>query len=153
MKYWLVSLVAFVLLFLGAYVINAMILFEDWFTVGDILRGWEPTGDGLLTEIDLYHYMVIPYILYALGMVWLYRRGAQSRPWLAQGAIFGLMISVVTILPMRLLNYTTFKFADGGLIIPSPVLVKEMIGWVIMLVIVGVVIAWFYRKEANAKAG
>lgn len=150
MKYWLISLLVFVLFFVGAGVINGIFLFEDWFQAGSILRDWEPSGDGSLTEIDLYHYMVVPYILYALGMVWLYRRGVQARPWLPQGVTFGLMMSLVTILPMRLLNYTTFKFEEGGRFIPAGVLVKEMIGWVIMLVVIGAVIAWFYRKEGAA---
>ena len=62
------------------------------------------------------------------------------------------MISLLTIIPMRLLNYTTFAFEGGSKFVPSPAIAKEMIAWTLMIVIIGIVIAWIYRNEAKAHA-
>lgn len=149
-RFWITSAVVFVIWWLGAGIINGVFLMEAWFLDAKFLRAWDNPAPGQYSELDLYHYMVVPYIFYALGTVWLYRRGGARRDWVSHGLLFGFVIALMTIIPMRLLNYTTFAFENGGVILPSPVVVKEMIGWTLMLLLVGVVTAWFYRKPSAA---
>jgi hypothetical protein len=89
--------------------------------------------------------MVLPFICYSFAAVWLYQNFAQRQPWVQRGLLYGLVLSLVTIVPMRMMNYATFQ-------LPGMVLVKECILFTIQLLILGVVIAWFYR-EAAASSG
>jgi hypothetical protein len=49
------------------------------------------------------------------------------------------VLSLITIIPMRMMNYATFQ-------LPGMVLVKECILFTIQLLLLGVIIAWFYRQ-------
>ncbi|QGP80447.1 hypothetical protein [Sphingobium sp. CAP-1] len=152
-RYWIASTVVFVIWWFGAGLINGLWLMNYWYLDTPFLRAWDNPAAGQFSEQNLYHYMIVPYIFYAVATVWLYRNSGGRKNWISHGLLFGFMIALVTIIPMRLLNYTTFAFQNGGLILPSPVIVKEIIGWTIMLLLIGVVTAWFYRKPATGAEG
>jgi hypothetical protein len=135
-KFFLVWFLALLIWFGGTYVINVYLILEQWFTV-PFLRPWEE-------ELERYHFMVLPHVLYAGVAVWLYkRRGPAEGNWITSGLVFGFMLSLITIVPMRMLNYTTFSM-------PGRVVVNEALLWIPLLLVVGLVIAWFYRDQRSS---
>jgi hypothetical protein len=134
-KFFITWLVVFVLWFIGVYVINAILLLDDWMPV-PLLRGWEG-------ELKVYHFMVLPFVLWSGSSVWVYQNFARREPWLQRGLLFGVVLALLTIIPMRMINYASLQ-------LPGMVLVKECIYQTILLLILGVVIAWFYREREPA---
>lgn len=132
-RFLLAWFLAFVIWFGGTYVINVYVILEQWFTV-PFLRSWEE-------ELKRYHFMVFPFVLYSGVAAWLYRgRSRLGVSWVSQGLAYGALLWLITIVPMRMLNYVTF---DG----PGAVLVAECLWWLPMVLVVGVVIAWVYRER------
>lgn len=134
-KFFIAWIVVFIAWFVAGWVINVTFLMSEWMQVS-ILREWEE-------ELKRYHFMVLPFVLYAGTAVWIYARSVQRKPWVTQGLQFGVFLSLITIVPMRMLNYTTMNM-------PGAVIVKEVIYWTIALLLIGVLIAAFYRKESAA---
>jgi hypothetical protein len=132
-RFFVAWLVVAVIWFAGAYLINAVWIIEDWYPV-EILRGWDE-------ELKRYHFMVLPFIFWSGTSVWIYQNFERRQPWLARGLAYGLVLSLITIVPMRMFNYASFK-------LPGPVLIKEGLLWTAMTVLIGAVIAWIYRAPS-----
>jgi hypothetical protein len=134
-RFWVAWLVVAVLWFAGAYLINAVLIIEDWYPV-EILRGWEE-------ELKRYQWMCYPFVLWSGTSVWIYQNFARRQPWLPRGLAYGVVLALITIVPMRMINYASLK-------LPAGVLLKEVSLWSVMIILIGVVIAWIYREPDAA---
>jgi hypothetical protein len=134
-RFWLAWLIVAVLWFGGVYLINAVLIIADWYPV-EILRGWEG-------ELAVYQWMVIPFFLWSGAAVWIYQNFERRQAWLQRGLAYGLVLALITDIPMRMFNYAAFK-------LPGLVLVKEAALWTVMSLVIGVVIAWTYRVPKHA---
>jgi hypothetical protein len=135
-KFWLAWLAIAVIWFAGAYLINAVLIIEDWYPV-EILRGW----DG---ELARYEWMVFPFILWSGAAVWIYQNFERRQPWLSRGVSYGIVLALITIVPMRMINYASFK-------LPGAVLIKEVALWSVLIIFIGIVIAWIYRTPVDER--
>jgi len=43
--------------------------------------------------------MLLAHVILAGAFAWIYLRGREAKPWLAQGARYGLAIAILTVLP------------------------------------------------------
>lgn len=137
-RFFVAWLVAFLLWFAAGWVIEGELLINEWINTVTILRGW----DG---ELARYHFMILPYVLWAGGAVWIHQSSGRYSPWLPRGLELGVLMAIITIIPMRMLNYTTFQM-------PGAVLVKEVVWFVVADLIIGLAIAWIYRNADRARA-
>ena len=100
------------------------------------------------TEQDQQGYfgwMLLAHILIGIGFAWVYLKGREDKPWLAQGVRFGLAVAVLATIPTYLIYYAVEP-------IPGAVVAKQIIFDTIVVVLMGIVCAWINRSHAAARA-
>ena len=126
-KFWISTAAVFVtLMALGAF-FHGFLLNADYLGLPNLFR---PE-----TECkEFFGYMLGSHLLMSAALVWIYRRGKESKPFLGQGLRFGLGIALAGVVPLHLIHYA---------IQPLPGLfVGKMIGLdTVMMLAAGVVIA------------
>lgn len=90
--------------------------------------------------MELFHLMVIAHVLLAGGFVWIYQRGTEAKPWLAQGVRYGLAIAVLAPIPTYLIYYVVQPM-------PGDLVVRQIIGETVLCVVLGIIVA-FLNKPA-----
>jgi hypothetical protein len=75
------------------------------------------------------------------AFVWIYARGVEARPWLAQGVRYGVAVALLTIVPTYLIYYAVQP-------IPGDVVIKQIVFDGVLTVILGTIVAWLYRSRA-----
>jgi hypothetical protein len=87
--------------------------------------------------------MLLAHVILAGAFTWIYSRGIEAKPWLAQGLRFGIVVALLTIVPTYLIYYV---------VQPMPMLtvVKQIVFDGVLLIILGIVVAWMYRDQPRA---
>ena len=130
-KYLLAVLAMFVATMLTDFVVHGLLLHADYLELPAIMR----------TEADSQRYMqwmLLAHVFIAFSMVWIYQRGREAKPWLAQGLRFGIAIACLTAVPTYLIYYAVEP-------LPGMLVVKQIVFDVIRTMGLGVLIAWIYR--------
>lgn len=135
------------------FLLGWLILFVCWMAGSFVVHGFVLAGDytalqGRLfrTPEDSQQYfplMILAHVLLAGSLVWIYARGCEpARPWLGQGLRFGIAVSLLTIVPTYMIYYV---------VQPSPgmLAVKQIILDGILMLLLGMVVAWWYRHGAT----
>jgi hypothetical protein len=127
---WIVLFVAW---FIGSFVVHGVLLKSDYMQLGSLFR----------TEEDSQKYfplMILAHIMLSGAFVWIYARGVEAKPWVAQGVRFAVAVALLTIVPTYIIYYVVQPM-------PGAVVVKQIIFDGILMVILGVIVAWLYRNE------
>jgi len=134
---WIVIFVAW---FLGSFLIHGLLLHPDYAQLPNLFR----------TDADSQKYfplMILAHVVLSGALVWIYARGAEAKPWVAQGARFGIAVAMLTAVP----NYMIYFVVQP---MPGSVVVKQMIFDGALMVILGLIVAWLYRNAATpSRAG
>lgn len=128
-------LVAFVLMFLGGYVVHEVLLHELYASTG-LMRA-PADAQALLA------WMVLAHVLMAGAFVWIYARGVESKPWLGQGLRFGLAVALLCTIPMFMIYYVVQPT-------PAELAVKQIVFDTICTLIVGAAVGFLYRGQGRA---
>jgi hypothetical protein len=84
--------------------------------------------------------MVIAHVFLSGALVWIYSRGVEAKPWLAQGVRFGLAVAFLTVIPTYLIYYVVQPM-------PGETVVKQLIFDGALTVLLGVIVAFLYRPR------
>ena len=130
-RFWLSTLVIFVLAMATDFLLHAVLLHGDYALLPNLMR----------TEADSQRYfgwMLLAHVFIAGAFVWIYQRGREDKPFLSQGLRFGLAVALLTVVPGYLIYYV---------VQPLPgLLVAKQIGFDLMrMLILGVVVAWMNK--------
>lgn len=125
----LAGLAAFAVSFVLGFTFHGVVLYEDYMALPAVYRG--PEG-GVMSLL------VLGQIIMAFAMVAIYRYGRENKPYLAQGARFGLLVAAVAVIPAYMIGYAVTN-------IPAALAVKQIVFDTISVTAMGVVIAWFHR--------
>jgi hypothetical protein len=128
---WLVLFIAW---FLGSFVVHGLLLHPDYMQLTGLFR----------TEADAQRYfplMLLAHVILAGAFVWIYARGVERKPWLPQGVRFGFAVALLTIVPSYLIYFVVQPM-------PSSVVAKQIVFDGILLVVLGCIVAWFYRDRS-----
>lgn len=128
-------IVAFVLMFLGGYVVHELLLHDLYASTGLMRAPEEAQG--------MMGWMILAHVLMAGAFVWIYSRGVENKPWLAQGLRFGLAMAVFCTIPMFMIYYVVQPT-------PAELAVKQIVFDTICTLIVGAVVAFLYRGQGRA---
>jgi hypothetical protein len=131
-KYVINSLITAVGLFALCALVHGLIMKNDY--AG--MQGQFRTDDDAKNFMG---YMITGYLIIAFALNWLYRQGKTAKPYLGQGARFGLAIAAVYNIGHSLIAYTVMPW-------PWEVVLKEMILATIATVIIGILVAWLNKK-------
>ena len=127
--------VLFVVWFLGDFVVHAVLLHSDYIQLTNLYR----------TEADQQKYfplMILAHVIMSGALVWIYARGAEAKPWIAQGVRFGIAIALLTAVPTYLIYFVVQPM-------PAAVVIKQILFEGVLMVILGTIVAWLYRGAAT----
>lgn len=83
-------------------------------------------------------YMMAANLVFALAFTWMYRAGRNARPWLGQGARFGLAVALLVTVSRYLIYYVVTPLA-------SDLVAQQIVYEGITMVVMGVVAAFINR--------
>jgi len=125
---------------MGSFVVHGVLLHPDYMQLTTLFR----------TEADAQRYfplMILAHVILSGAFVWIYARGAEPKPWMAQGVRFGIAIALLTTIPTYMIYFVVQPM-------PGSVVVKQMIFDGALMVILGLIVAWLYRNAATpSRAG
>jgi hypothetical protein len=131
-------ILAFGLWFGGAYVINGKLI--DYSQIYQLFRPWDE-------ELKHFPELVLADLLTTGAFVGLYdrlvRRVPGAQTWWQRGVQLGLVLIPVTVVPMYLRAWVASP-------IPNKMLVTQLVGFGVLVLLIGVVIAGVYRKAKVA---
>jgi hypothetical protein len=128
---WIVIFVAW---FMGSFVVHGVLLRSDYMQLTDLFRA----------EADEQRYfplMILAHVILSGAFVWIYARGAEAKPWLAQGVRFGVAVALLTIVPTYMIYFVVQPM-------PGDVVIKQIVFDSVLTVILGTIVAWLYRERA-----
>ena len=132
-------IVVFFAWFVGSFVVHGLLLRPDYMQLTALFR----------TESDQQRYfplMILAHVILSGAFVWIYARGAETKPWLAQGLRFGFAVALLTVVPTYLIYFVVQP-------LPSNVVAKQIVFDGLLTLILGAIVAWLYRGTATANLG
>lgn len=134
-KRFLISwLVLFVCWMAGSFLVHGVLLHADYSALRNLFRSPEDSQ-------TFFPLMVIAHVFLSGALVWIYSRGVEAKPWLAQGVRFGLAVACLTAIPTYMIYYVVQPM-------PGATVVKQLIFDGVLVVLLGVVVAFLYRSRA-----
>jgi len=118
---------AAVLSFVIGFVVHGMLLAPDYANLKSMFR---PEAE----MQALFAWMLVAHVLFGVAFAWIYMKGREDKPFLAQGARFGFAVAVLATVPTYLIYYVIEPW-------PAAVVVKQIIFDTIGVVVMGIVVA------------
>jgi hypothetical protein len=128
--------VVFVVWMIGGFVVHGTLLHADYAKLPNLFR---PEAEAQ----QFFPLMLLAHVVMAGALTWIYSRGAEAKPWLAQGLRFGLAVALLTVVP----TYTIYYVVQP---MPGMHVIKQIVFDGILLLILGAVVAFLYRGHARA---
>ena len=129
-------LVIFVVWMAGSFVVHGTLLYADYANLPTLFR----------PETEAQQYlplMLLAHVIMAGAFVWVYSRGAEAKPPVGQGLRFGAALALLTVVP----TYTIYYVVQP---VPGVMAVKQIVFDGILLLILGVVVAFLHRGHERA---
>ena len=134
-RFFLGWVAVFVAWMAGDFVVHGTLLHADYQSLSGLYRA-EPDAERYFPLLILAH------VVMAGAFAWIYSRGVESKPWLAQGIRFGIAAALL-LMPMYLIYYVVQPMS-------AALAVKQMVYGGIVTVILGAVAAFVYRSKPAA---
>jgi hypothetical protein len=129
-------LVVFIVWMLGAYIVHATLLHNDYAALSQMFRA----------DADAQQYfplMILAHVIMAGAFSWIYIRGHEAKPWLPQGLRFGFAVALLTVIP----TYTIYYVVQP---MPGQTVVKQIVFDSIVLLVLGATAAFMNRRRVRA---
>jgi hypothetical protein len=134
-KFFVAWAVIFVAWMIGSFVVHATLLEADYAKLANMFR------QGADAERQ-FPFMLLAHVILAGAFVWIYTRGAEAKPWLSQGARFGVAIALLTVVP----SYTIYYAVQP---MPGMLVIKQIVFDGLLIVILGAAVAFLYRAAPS----
>jgi hypothetical protein len=131
-------LVVFVVWFLGSFVVHGVLLRPNYMALKQLFRPEEQAQQYMPL-------MVLAHVIMSGAFTWIYSRGREAKPWLAQGVRYGIAVALLTVVP----TYITYSVVQP---MPPGTVIKQIVFDGGLIVILGIVVAWMYRNVTAAAA-
>ncbi len=134
-KKFLISwVVIFVVWMVGSFLVHGLMLGEVYASMGSLYR---PEAD----QQAYFPYMLAAHVIMAGAFVWIYQRGSEDKPWLAQGVRYGVAITLLAAVPTYMIYYAVQP-------LPGNLVAHQIIGDGLLLIVLGVVVAFLNKPAA-----
>jgi hypothetical protein len=134
MKKLLLAIVAaYIVLMLTNYLVHQIWLMSDYAAIPASHRS--PAG-----IMHRFWAMAVGQFIFAALFAYLYTRGAEKKPWLMQGVRYGILVTLLTVVPTALGEYVVY-------IVPYQLAIKWMIAGGIQMVMLGLLVAAIYGES------
>jgi hypothetical protein len=134
-KFVIAWIVLFVAWFLGSFVVHGVLLRSDYMQLINLFRA---EGD----EQKYFPLMILAHAILSGAFVWIYARGAEPKPWIAQGIRFGVAVALLTIVPTYMIYFVVQPM-------PGELVIKQIVYDGVLMVLLGAIVAWLYRDAAT----
>ena len=121
----------FVMAFALGFLVHGVLLYGEYMMLPNLMR---PMADAN-ARMPL---MAVAYASFAVAFTWIYLKGRESKPWLAQGARYGFAIALLTVVPMYLIYHVVSPY-------PFSLAIKQIVFEGIAMVLLGIALAWLNR--------
>ena len=81
-------------------------------------------------------------LLFTVLFAWIYTRGVEDKPWVGQGIRYGMVMTLLAVIPAVLTQYVVYP-------IPYTLALKWMAAGTVQLIVLGLVVAGFCQKPAT----
>ena len=135
-KFIIAWVVLFVAWFVGSFVVHGVLLHDDYLQLTSLFR---PEAEAQ----KYFPLMILAHVILAGAFVWIYARGVEAKPWLAQGVRFGIAVALLTIVPTYMIYFVVQPM-------PGNVVIKQMVCDGALIIILGAIVAWLYRDTAKS---
>lgn len=130
------------------FLIAWLVVFVVWMAGSFVVHGYLLSGDYMQTTLfrsdaetqQLFPLMILAHIFVAGAFVWIYSRGVEATPWIMQGLRYGIAVAFLTVIPTYMIYYVVQPM-------PQATMIKQIIFDGILTVLMGLVVASFYRSE------
>ena len=136
-KFWIGSLVAFVVWMAGSFLIHGTLLKNAYLALPALFRPEAEAQEHLWI-------MILAHVMLAIAFVWIYSRGISSAPWMGQGLRFGIAVAFLAVIPTYLIYYVVQPM-------PAGLAHKQMIFDGLLVVVLGLTVAAVYRNPPAGK--
>jgi hypothetical protein len=127
--------VAYIVLMATNYLVHSVWLMPDYNAIPASHRAIE----GIMHR---FWAMAIGQLFFAAMFAYIYTLGRQHKPWLGQGVRYGILMTLLAVVPMSLSEYDTY-------IIPYMLAIKWMIAGGIQLIILGIIVAGICQEPSD----
>jgi hypothetical protein len=134
-KFIIAWIVLFVAWFLGSFVVHGVVLRADYMQLTNLFRA---EGD----ERKYFPLMILAHVILSGALVWIYARGAEPKPWMAQGIRFGVAVALLTVVPSYMIYFVVQPM-------PGDLVIKQIVYDGVLMVLLGTIVAWLYRGAAT----
>lgn len=135
-KFVIAWIVIFIAWFGGSFVVHGVLLHDDYMKLQNLFR---PEAEAQ----QFFPLMVLAHVILAGAFVWIYSRGVEAKPWVSQGLRFGVAIALLAIVPTYMIYYVVQPM-------PGMVVVKQTVFDSILMLILGMIVAFIYKEPARA---
>ena len=135
-KFFIAWIVIFVAWFAGSFVVHGQLLHDDYSKLTGLFR---TEGDSQ----QFFPLMILAHVMLSGAFVWIYSRGVEAKPWLAQGIRFGVAVALLTVVPTYIIYYVVQPM-------PGAVVTKQIVFDGILILILGAIVAFLYRGPVRA---
>jgi len=131
-KKFLISwLVVFVASMAGGFVVHVVLLGAGYAELPNLFRSDAESQ-------QYFHLMLLAHIIMAGALVWIYQRGQENKPWLQQGARFGIAVALLGPIPLYIVYYVVQPM-------PGSHVVQQMVYDGALMVLLGILTAFMNR--------
>jgi hypothetical protein len=128
MKRFVLSVVVmFVMLLVFGFLVHGLLLSSEYRQLPSMMRN---DADSLAHM----PYMMIGQLFFAVAFVWIYQRGKEDKPFVAQGVRYGLAMAALTVVAKFLIYFAVQQE-------PAMLAVKQIVFDSIAVVLMGIVLA------------
>jgi hypothetical protein len=130
-KFLIAWIVLFAAWFLGSFVVHGVLLRSDYMQLTNLFRA---EGD----QRKYFPLMIVAHVILSGAFVWIYARGVEAKPWLAQGVRFGLAVALLTVVPTYMIYFVVQPM-------PADIVIKQIVCDGLLTIILGIIVAGLYR--------
>ena len=136
-KFIIAWVVIFVAWMAGSIVVHGMALHADYAKLPNLMR---PEAEAQ----NYFHWMILAHVFLSGAFVWIYARGVEAgKAWTSQGVRYGIAVAFLTVVPTYMIYYSVQPT-------PGMLVIKQMVFDGVLIVILGVIVAWLHRDTAAA---
>ena len=131
-KFFIAWIAIFIAWMVGSFVVHGVLLGADYANLKQMFRN----------EADsqaYFPFMLLAHVIMAGAFVWIYARGAEAKPWLAQGLRFGAAIALLAVVATYMIYYAVQPM-------PGALVVKQIIFDSVLMLLLGSLVAFLYRS-------
>lgn len=130
-KFFVAWVLIFIVWMAASFIVHGMLLSADYLSTPALFR----------TEAEQQQYfpwMLVAHVVGSGAFVWIYARGVEAKPWLAQGLRYAVPAALLSIVPMYLIYYAVQPMA-------ASTVVKQVVFDGVTFLVLGALVAFLYR--------